>query len=301
MTLIAVLLILVSSFAHAGWNLLGKSSGAAPAAFVAANLTGAVLLLPAAWALLPLVFNIPRAAWLLLCLTGGFETLYYASISLAYRRGDMSVAYPLSRALPVIFVTAVTLAIGRGEAISPVGLAGFAAIFVGALLVPMRSLSDLSFKIYLKPGLIFAVLAALATAGYSIVDSNALNIVRTESGDNPWRIALVYAFFAAVSSTVWSAAFFTLTGAGRRALRAAWRPAALRDSVVIGVGIYLTYTLVLMSMGFVADISYVVAFRQLSIPIGVFLGLFVLKEAPHIPKLTGTSLMLAGLVLTAVG
>ena len=75
----------------------------------------------------------------------------------------------------------------------------------------------------------------------------------------------------------------------------------LRPKALAGVGIYLNYTLVLISMAFVQNISYVVAFRQLSLPIGVLLGVLVLKEHLSAPKLLGISVMFAGLVLVSLG
>ena len=65
---------------------------------------------------------------------------------------------------------------------------------------------------------------------------------------------------------------------------------------MVGIGIYLAYTLVLVAMGFVTNVSYVVAFRQLSIPLGAALGILLLKEPPYRPKLVGIAVAFAGLV-----
>jgi uncharacterized membrane protein len=51
----------------------------------------------------------------------------------------------------------------------------------------------------------------------------------------------------------------------------------------------------------VTNVSYVVAFRQLSIPLGAFVGVFVLKEPRYRPKLVGVLVMFAGLVLVGAG
>jgi uncharacterized membrane protein len=48
-------------------------------------------------------------------------------------------------------------------------------------------------------------------------------------------------------------------------------------------------------------VSYVVGFRQLSIPLGAMAGILVLKEAPHAPKLAGVAIMFVGLILLAMG
>ena len=59
------------------------------------------------------------------------------------------------------------------------------------------------------------------------------------------------------------------------------------------------YGLVLLAMAFVTNVSYVSAFRQISLPIGVFLGMIVHHEPRYLPRLTGLAIILAGLVFIA--
>ena len=67
------------------------------------------------------------------------------------------------------------------------------------------------------------------------------------------------------------------------------------------MGIYLTYTLVLISMAWAKNVSYVVGFRQLSIPIGVIMGVVLLGEPLYRPKALGVLIIMVGLVLIGVG
>ena len=53
-------------------------------------------------------------------------------------------------------------------------------------------------------------------------------------------------------------------------------------------------------MGFVTNVSFVQAFRQLSLPLGVFAGIVFLKESPAKPKLLGVALIVLGLILTVL-
>ena len=57
--------------------------------------------------------------------------------------------------------------------------------------------------------------------------------------------------------------------------------------------------MVLVAMGMVSNVSYIQAFRQLSLPIGVMLGIILLHEKVTLPKIIGVSTLLAGLMLTA--
>ena len=54
-------------------------------------------------------------------------------------------------------------------------------------------------------------------------------------------------------------------------------------------------------MGEVPHVSLVPAVRQMSLPVGVLLGVLILKERITRPELTGLILLLAGLVTVALG
>ena len=54
-------------------------------------------------------------------------------------------------------------------------------------------------------------------------------------------------------------------------------------------------------MTHVTNVSYIQAFRQMSLPIGVLAGIFLLHEKPGRPRLAGIALVITGLVVVAVG
>ena len=68
-----------------------------------------------------------------------------------------------------------------------------------------------------------------------------------------------------------------------------------------GIGIHLSYTLVLLALAFVENVSYIVAFHRLSIPLGAALGILILKEKFYPLKLLGVLIMLVGLLGVALG
>jgi drug/metabolite transporter (DMT)-like permease len=303
MTPTAVLLLAAAAALHAGWNLLTKRQSPTAAFFLLANLAGSLLLAPF------LVFhprvlpNLPAQVWGLLLATGFSQTVYYAALAGAYRAGDISVAYPLARSSPVIVVTAVSLLLGRGSQVSGQCVLGIALVVTGCFLIPMRRFADFRLANYLNPTCGLALLAACGTAGYSIIDDQALRLLRTApamAGIGNTPLTLVYACLEASCAALWLALLTAASGQGRadlgRLLRTRWPLAAL-----IGATIYLTYALVLISMAFVSNVSYVVAFRQLSIPLGTLLGITALREPPHLPKLVGVAVMLAGLALVGTG
>jgi uncharacterized membrane protein len=73
------------------------------------------------------------------------------------------------------------------------------------------------------------------------------------------------------------------------------------SAATTGIGIYLTYGLVLMAMNYVTNVSYVAAFRQLSIPMGALFGMLFLKEPRYYPKIIGVTMIFFGLILVALG
>ena len=53
-------------------------------------------------------------------------------------------------------------------------------------------------------------------------------------------------------------------------------------------------------MGFVTNVSYIQAFRQMSLPLGVLAGILILKESHPPVKLAGIALVVGGLLLTSL-
>ena len=73
------------------------------------------------------------------------------------------------------------------------------------------------------------------------------------------------------------------------------------EAALTGIGIYLTYGLVLASMNYVSNIGYVAVFRQLSIPLGAMFGIILLKESRYPPKILGIIMIFIGLVFVGLG
>ena len=61
------------------------------------------------------------------------------------------------------------------------------------------------------------------------------------------------------------------------------------------------YALVMLAMLHVTNVSYLQAFRQMSLPVGFFAGLLILKEKGSAPKYIGMALIFAGLLCVALG
>jgi drug/metabolite transporter (DMT)-like permease len=303
MSILAIVLVILSAFMHAGWNLLSKRQHPSPAFFLIASAAGALLLSPVLvvyWD--TIAHGISFQVWWLVTLAGFFMALYYIALAGAYRAGDISIAYPIARSSPVIVVTIVTLFLGRGDQVSTLCIYGILLVAGGCFLIPLQKFNDLHLKNYRNLTCGLALLAALGTSGYSLVDDQALRLLRTSPQIPMGNTGgtLLYAFLESVMASIWLLAYVLASQKGRSEIKVLLLYNK-KNAVLAGLAIQITYGIVLISMAFVNNVSYVVGFRQLSIPLGAALGILVLKETLHPPKMGGVIIMFMGLILLALG
>lgn len=301
MTLFALSLVTISAFTHAFWNFLSKRQSSSAAFFLMASLTSSVILLPFLYIFRSGLAAIPISVWGLIVATGAAQALYYIFLAGAYLTGDLSYAYPLARSLPVVLVATFSVALGRGDQIHPLAYFGFAAVTAGCILLPLPKFNDIHLRHYRHKWVLFALLAAVCITGYTLLDDQSLRILRVLPGIPLSNIGwtLLFGELEGISISVFLAIFILGWGRERRVLMQAsrfdWGMAAR-----VGLIITTTYGLVLLAMAYVSNVSYVFAFRQLSIPIGAALGILVRKEPAYRPKLVGIGIVVVGLILVAV-
>jgi drug/metabolite transporter (DMT)-like permease len=300
----AALLIITSAFMHALWNLVSKRRNPTLAFFFVAAASAALAaspLLAIHWSLLSLI---PMSVWVLIVATGFAQAVYFCGLAGAYRHGDMSLAYPLARALPVLAVAAISILIGKGAQIGRIGLLGMVLITFGCIILPLPRFRGLRLGDYTSIVYLMAIVAATGTTAYTLIDDAALRQLRTVAGLplSTARITLLFIALQALSTTITLGLFSLVQASERR-----WLAALVRDrqqlvsGMLTGVFIMATYGLVLASMAYVRNVSYVAAFRQLSIPIGAVLGLTLQHEARYRPKLVGIAVITIGLLLVGLG
>lgn len=299
MSAFTLLLVLLSAIAHAAWNLAGKKANPSIAYFWLASLWGFVLGLPL---VLPftgsLLLALTPAIWGWLLATGLCQALYLWGLSEAYRRGELSALYPLIRSSPLLLLLIGSLLLDTQSRISLAAMLGIVLIVSGCFFLPMQHFRDLRLSHYWNAATLFALLAATATAGYSLIDDIATRAMRElPLAPSSIQVALLYVVLQAGTATLWLGLPLLLP-ASRRAWRA--QPPALTSSLFTGVMMLLTYALVVWAMAFATDVSYVVAFRQISIPMGVGLGILWLGERLTLPKLAGVAIVIAGLLLVVL-
>ena len=293
----ALALVLVSVCMHAGWNVLGKRNAPSLASFTLAYGAGGAVMLPLVL-LGPTLTALPSAFWGWLALSGLCQMLYMGGLAWAYARGDVSVLYPIARALPVVLVPLVSIVLLGSRVLDRWDGLGMVLVVAGALCLPLSHPQARRVSTYLTPAMGFALLAAAGTVGYSLIDKQALGLMQG-AGHSGLTAGAVFMVLQALMTLTWAVPLLALLPAERRRLPAL-RQQGFTMLIVTGLMMTCTYGLVLIAMALTKEVSYVVALRQLSIPVGVLMGVLWLKEPASRAKAVGTLVMLAGLVLVVL-
>lgn len=301
MTPLAAILIAASAALHATWHTFTKKSGASLAFIASLATVGMIWSFPLRFFVPLRFFAQPLSFHLWLAGVIAAELVYVRGLSLSYRALDMSVAYPMMRALPLLMLAAFTTAFGFGKPLGVRAFAGMAVVFAGCLLVPLKNFSDFMPSQFFERGFGWILLVALGTTGYTFCDSQAQRAMDDAAeaagiAISKPALSLAYYSFRAVELCLaqWAV---VLCGRQSRAEAAAMLRGGLRMPLAAGVCASLTYALVLVAMNYVSNVAYVQAFRQIGLLVGLAEGVFILHERCPAPKIAGTVLILAGLAL----
>lgn len=302
MSLIAVAMLTLSALLHSGWNLVGKKVSPTPSFFLLANAAGCLFFSPVLFFYGSEFSLISADVWGLLFLTGACQAVYMWGLAGAYRHGPISVAYPLIRAIPILLVAAITLLLNDNKIFSGLGITGLFLVTLGCLLLPFQNIQKISIASFFNVSCLFALVSALGTVGYTLIDDRALSMLRESHNVllSVGELGLVYIFFQSLSCTFWLAFPVLSRNSGRIELIDIAKK-HLRITIVTGACMSLTYSLVLVSMALVENVSYIVAFRQISIPITILLGIYMLKEPNSLPKIAGMVMTFAGVLMVSLG
>lgn len=286
---------------HAGWNTFGKNRGLTTPFFLLTTLSGAVAFSPVLLIYPSVVASMTRTDGMLVVMAGLFEAIYMGCLVGGYRSGELSVVYPVARAVPALLVAAVSIFAGwAGDTITPLYWYGALLIVIGSLFIPLSAFHDFRWRTYAHSGFLFALAAAAGTTGYALVDDAALHRLRLANPGVPKAVVTVtYACLQAATTTCWLA---LVVASQRRTREDLWHIVrkSLGVTVFTGAWITATYAFVLLAMAYAANVSYVVAFRQISIPIAVCSGIVLLRESTSTAKLVGVTALTLGIVLVAL-
>ncbi len=290
MSALAVLLVLVSAFAHASWNLLAKRSTTPEVFTWMMSAAASALVLPAAIVLL--IFKPPTTlGWAFIAGTVGLHVVYSFTLGRAYRYGELSIVYPVARGLGLMLIPILGVLV-LGESISTVAVLGVVLIFVGIVAVGRSNTGPYGTGISLRTitsdrGLQFAAATGVIIGAYSVLDKRGVEQVTP----------VLYMFMLTLGGGSGMLAIISRDYTKQQFLtewKLHWRAA------VIGGALQFTaYALVLSAFRF-SPVSYVGPFREVAIGIGVVLGALILKERVTRGRAVGAGSVAVGAITIAL-
>lgn len=286
--------IALAAVLHAAWNILLKTAGDPLRTATVGVVAASVVLVPlvvAGWLFLgrPAV---PREAWLLGVASGLVEVAYFVFLAAAYRRGDLSVVYPLARGTaPLLAVAAGVLVLGERL---PSGAWFGVGLLVAGLLVVQRPWRLLGGARERRAGAGFALLTGAMIATYSTLDSIGVGLTPA------W-------LYAGILWPVCGAGLLVVAWLRPRLAGGAFAPVPvpldLPRAVAGGFLTFIAYGFVLAALSR-APLAMVAPLRESAVLLASTWGVLRLREAVGRReiglRLAGSVLVLAGAAALAV-
>ena len=298
MNIIAFLFIVVSAVLHASWNLLAKKSRMSLAFYTVICSTAATMWLHTQlWTPVP-IWKMPWQVFALIACSVASDVIYCKGLVHAYRKLEMSTAYPMMRSLPLVFTALITSFAGFGKPLSLLAIVGMFVVFCGCLFMPMAKLSDFRLSNYFNKNILFILVVAFGTTGYTIFDSQGQRALLGAYPELTRPLASISYYSTRgiiLSSTLW---ILTLCSKEDRTIAGNFLRTRDWSPVLAGIFASLSYVLVLVAMNYVTNVSFVQAFRQMGLVFAMLAGIFILKERSTLPKILGCLLIIVGLILT---
>ncbi len=285
MTGLAIVLVLSAAFIHATWNLLAKRArGGAAFVWLFAALS-AVLYAPVTIAIL--LIQQPHIGLVeFLCILGSaaLHLTYFLILQQGYRKGDLSLVYPLARGTgPMLSTTAAILFFD--ERPTPAALLGTLLVTVGVFV--LTGGTEKLNHARTRWAIAYGILTGTIIAGYTLWDKEAVSAL---------LIPPLLLDYCSTLCRVGLLGPFALKH--WKAVCAEWRNHRFE---AIGVALFnpLSYILVLTALVF-TPVSYVAPAREISILIGTFIGTRFLAEGDAQRRLLAAGAMVIGVVAIAL-
>jgi drug/metabolite transporter (DMT)-like permease len=280
----AIGLSLAAAAIHGTWNVLVKVSGDPLATFRRATLVAVGVSTPAVavvwWAAGRPGLSLAAAGWCGLSAT--FECTYLWLLSSAYRRGELSVVYPIARGSAPLLAVVAGLGL-LGERLATVQLVGIGMLLIGIIAVTLPQTSGRA--------TLPALLTGVAIATYTSIDRIGVRLT------TPWLYCWLLTALIGVGLVI-SMWIGSRLGAGVRRGEAAKEP-KWSQSAVIGILMWGGYLLVLWALS-LGPLSVVAPVRETAVVAVAVWGVWRLGERRGAPlKLAGAIATLAGVALLA--
>lgn len=286
MSLPVLALVAFAAVAHAAWNIAIKRAGTSGPDFLWLSfLVGAVVFLPfGIWSLVDSGADLLHWLWLAV-VSGALQIAYFFLLQRGYRKGDVSVVYPLARGTgPLLAVVFAMILFGERPGL--VALTGAALVIAGVVVTGlgggrMHAADN-------RAGILYGLAIGVLIAIYTLWDGAAVTVGGMPAVGLYWGSVLFQA---------------TLLAPAAVRARAGLGPTARRHWVAIllvGILAPLAYILVLSAFQ-LAPVSIVAPAREVSVVLVSLAGWLFFREPHPVRRLVGAGIVLVGIGLLAVG
>lgn len=293
-------LVAVSAVLHLAWNVRLKTAGDPLRAATIGMLAASVGIVPLGFAVWWVQGRVPLPveAIVLGIASGVVEAAYFILLSAAYRRGDLSVVYPVARGTAPLL--AVVIGVGLlGERLGLAGSLGVVILLVGFLVLqrPWRAIAlarggaSGARAAAADSAILFALATGVTIATYSAIDRVGTRLI------DPFPYAAILWVTCSVVLAVWVAVV-----AGGDLLR--YGPEAARRAAVGGWLTLGAYLCILVALS-VAPLSGVAPLRESATVFAAAWGSVRMGEASDrsetARRIGASALIVGGALLLAVG
>jgi drug/metabolite transporter (DMT)-like permease len=284
---IAIVLALVAAAMHGTWNVIVKVSGDPTDTLTRATAAAALLMTPPAFVAWLIAgrpgLSIEAAG--LAALSALLELAYIFLLSAAYRRGEVSVVYPIARGSAPLLAVLIGLGL-LGERLATPQLIGVGLLLAGILAVTLPQTSGR------------ATLPALATgvaiAAYTAIDRVGVRLAAPWLYG--WLLVVILATALVVARWVGTRLARPSIDAGRLPVP---KPVTWWQAIVVGLFMWVAYLLVLVALS-IAPLSVVAPVREIAVVAVAVWGVWRLRERQAATlKLSGAVATLLGVALLA--
>lgn len=278
----AFLLIIVSAFFHATWNMLVKYSNDKVAYNVHIQVATAVFI-----SLYTIIFHSDalyyhQSTVIYALLSSFFFALYQHFTAVSYKYADVSMVYPITTSSPLFIVIWAYFILD--ERVSVYGVIGIILVLAGCYIMNITKSKGDKNGFY---GILIAFLAAFLYSFGAMADKMGVGTVNTN----------LYIMLMADFMSLYSILFTTFSHRKARILHKKIKLSIQWKLVILG-GLAMGASTVTYRLGLIdMQISYASALRQLSSFFGVLMGLFLLKESYGMQRIIGSIVIVAGIIL----
>jgi uncharacterized membrane protein len=286
-----IALVAVSAGLHVAWNVRLKTAGDPLRAATVGMLAASLGIVPAGIAAWWLAGRpaLPVEGISLGLMSGVIEAGYFVLLSAAYRRGDLSVVYPIARGTAPLLAVAIGVGL-LGEQLGVAGSLGVVALVAGFMLLQRPWLALRGHRSF-DSSIAFALATGVTIASYTAIDRVGTRLI------DP----LPYATILWVTTSVVLVLWVRLVAGGEVFLGGREE---VRRAAVGGWLTLIAYLLILWALS-VAPLSGVAPLRESAAVFAAAWGSVTLGEAGDraevVRRIGASALIVGGALLLALG